>query len=156
MQLMQYRAVKYSRVAKVNSAKQHLLVYRGVEYTSYVSEQLTKISDDQPVLDFVSRLHQSIAAWESRLAIVSTILKADHRFHIAFTKKVMWFLGWIMNIHISVRWIQVNWNGLILNRSLLSFDFDRFSNWWFSDSSCLLFDCFDVYKTLVWCCFSLH
>ena len=59
---MQYRAVKYSRVAKVNSAKQHLLVYRGVEYTSYVSEQLTKLSDDQPVLDFAPRSHQSIAA----------------------------------------------------------------------------------------------
>ena len=62
MQLMQYRAVKYPRVAKVNSAKQHLLVYRGVEYTSYVSEQLTEPSGDQSVLDFVPRSHQSIAA----------------------------------------------------------------------------------------------
>ena len=62
MQLMQYRAVKYPRVAKVNSAKQHLLVYRGVEYTSYVSEQLTEPSGDQSVPDFVPRSHQSIAA----------------------------------------------------------------------------------------------
>ena len=62
MQLMQYRAVKYPRVAKVNSAKQHLLVYRGVEYRSYVSEQLTEPSGDQSVLDFVPRSHQSIAA----------------------------------------------------------------------------------------------
>ena len=62
MQLMQYRAVKYPRVAKVNSAKQHLLVYRGVEYTSYASDQLGEMSGHQSVADFVPRSHQSIAA----------------------------------------------------------------------------------------------
>ena len=57
MQLMQYRAVKYPRVAKINTAKPHLLVYRGVEYTSSVSEQLTEVSDHQSDHDFVRRSH---------------------------------------------------------------------------------------------------
>lgn len=62
MQLMQYRAVKYPRAPRVQQSKKHLLVYRGVEYTSHVSEQLNEASADQSGLDFVPRSHQSIAA----------------------------------------------------------------------------------------------
>ena len=62
MQLMQYRAVKYPRVPKANHSKNHLLVYRGVEYTSGASEKLADVSDHHSVVDLVPSAHQSIAA----------------------------------------------------------------------------------------------
>ncbi len=62
MQLMQYRAVKYPRAPRVKGSKQHLLVYRGVEYTSRLSEMSGETSDVQNLHQFTPLSNQSLAA----------------------------------------------------------------------------------------------
>ena len=62
MQLMQYRAVKYPRTPRVQDSKQHLLVYRGVEYKTRLSDSLDRQSGDHAVLQFPSAASESLAA----------------------------------------------------------------------------------------------
>ena len=62
MQLMQYRAVKYPRVARVQETKQHLLVYRGIEYKTRLSGDLGQRSGEQSLLRFPAGANESLAA----------------------------------------------------------------------------------------------
>jgi len=62
MQLMQYRAVKYPRAPRVQESKQHLLVYRGVEYKTRLSEGLYRQSSEQTVLPSPAAANESLAA----------------------------------------------------------------------------------------------
>ena len=60
MQLMQYRAVKYPRIPRVQDSKQHLLVYRGVEYIR--DSLITLIGNSVIMPCFSPPLQASLAA----------------------------------------------------------------------------------------------
>ena len=62
MQVMQYRAVKYPRTPRVQDSKQHLLVYRGVEYKTRLSDRLDHQSGEHAVPQFPSAAIESLAA----------------------------------------------------------------------------------------------
>lgn len=62
MQLMQYRTVKYPRAPRVQQSKQHLLVYRGVQYKTRLFEGLCRQSSEQAVIPFPAAANESLAA----------------------------------------------------------------------------------------------